>query len=115
MRNSMKGSSRVRTTVISRSQFSSRTGCAFRANYDWTFGHERVVVPCREHLEILDHLEREAAAAAAASRCGGEIRHPGCRPRGLVHRKEVMNKPHRTSGESLLSLQYRPNRKCVEL
>ncbi len=26
-----------------------------------------------------------------------------------------MNKPHRTSGESLLSLQYRPNRKCVEL
>ena len=60
----MKGSSRVRTTVISRSQFSSRTGCAFRANYDWTFGRERVVVSCREHLEILDHLEREAAAAA---------------------------------------------------
>jgi DNA-binding GntR family transcriptional regulator len=36
------------------------------ANYDWTFGHERVVVSCREHLEILDHLEmgdRETAAA----------------------------------------------------
>jgi DNA-binding GntR family transcriptional regulator len=36
------------------------------ANYDWTFGHERVLVNCREHLAILDRLEageREAAAA----------------------------------------------------
>ena len=36
------------------------------ANYDWTFGHERVVVSCREHLQILDRLEtgeRETAAA----------------------------------------------------
>jgi DNA-binding GntR family transcriptional regulator len=35
------------------------------ANYDWTFGYERVVVNCREHLAILDRLEagdREAAA-----------------------------------------------------
>jgi DNA-binding GntR family transcriptional regulator len=35
------------------------------ANYDWTFGHERVLVSCREHLAILDRLEagdREAAA-----------------------------------------------------
>ena len=34
-------------------------------NYDWTFGWERVVVNCREHLAILDRLEagdREAAA-----------------------------------------------------
>jgi hypothetical protein len=23
------------------------------ANYDWTFGYERVVVICREHLGIL--------------------------------------------------------------
>ena len=36
------------------------------ANYDWTFGHERVVVSCREHLKILDCLEageRENAAS----------------------------------------------------
>jgi DNA-binding GntR family transcriptional regulator len=36
------------------------------ANYDWTHGHERVVVSCREHLKILDCLEageREAASA----------------------------------------------------
>jgi DNA-binding GntR family transcriptional regulator len=35
------------------------------ANYDWTFGHGRVLVNCREHLAILDRLEageREAAA-----------------------------------------------------
>jgi len=35
------------------------------ANYDWTFGHERVVVSCREHMKILDCLEageRETAA-----------------------------------------------------
>ena len=35
-------------------------------NYDWTFGHERVLVNAREHLAILDQLEagqREAAAA----------------------------------------------------
>lgn len=35
------------------------------ANYDWTFGHERVVASCREHLAILDRLEagdREGAA-----------------------------------------------------
>ncbi|MGY3528173.1 FCD domain-containing protein [Bradyrhizobium sp. USDA 4452] len=36
------------------------------ANYDWTFGYERVLVNCREHLAILDRLEageREAASA----------------------------------------------------
>jgi len=36
------------------------------ANYDWTFGHERVVISCRQHLKILDCLEageRETAAA----------------------------------------------------
>ena len=36
------------------------------ANYDWTFGHDRVVISCREHLEILDCLdagEHEIAAA----------------------------------------------------
>ncbi|MGJ4997568.1 FCD domain-containing protein [Bradyrhizobium sp. HKCCYLS3077] len=27
------------------------------ANYDWAFGHERVVVNCREHLAILDQIE----------------------------------------------------------
>jgi DNA-binding GntR family transcriptional regulator len=34
-------------------------------NYDWVYGHERVVVSCREHLAILDRLEagdRETAA-----------------------------------------------------
>ncbi len=29
------------------------------ANYAWAFGSERVVVSCREHLEILDRLERD--------------------------------------------------------
>jgi DNA-binding GntR family transcriptional regulator len=36
------------------------------ANYDWTFGHERVVVSCREHLDILNSLEAGDHAAAAA-------------------------------------------------
>jgi len=36
------------------------------ANYDWTFGYERVVVNCREHLAILDRLEAGEHAAAAA-------------------------------------------------
>lgn len=36
------------------------------ANYDWTFGHERVVVNCREHLAILDQLEAGEHEAAAA-------------------------------------------------
>src|SRR3546814_3525349 len=27
------------------------------SNYDWVYGHERVVVSCSEHLEILDRLE----------------------------------------------------------
>ncbi|CAL76433.1 putative transcriptional regulatory protein, GntR family [Bradyrhizobium sp. ORS 278] len=27
------------------------------ANYDWAFGHERVIVNCREHLAILDQIE----------------------------------------------------------
>jgi DNA-binding GntR family transcriptional regulator len=27
------------------------------ANYDWTYGYERVVVNCREHLGILDQIE----------------------------------------------------------
>lgn len=36
------------------------------ANYDWTYGHERVVVNCREHLAILDRLEAGDPAEAAA-------------------------------------------------
>jgi DNA-binding GntR family transcriptional regulator len=36
------------------------------ANYDWTFGHERVVVNCREHLAMLDRLENGDQEAAAA-------------------------------------------------
>jgi DNA-binding GntR family transcriptional regulator len=35
------------------------------ANYDWTFGHERVVVSCREHLAILDRLEAGDRRGAA--------------------------------------------------
>ncbi|WP_456686558.1 GntR family transcriptional regulator, partial [Bradyrhizobium sp. P5_C11_2] len=35
-------------------------------NYDWTFGHERVIVNCREHLAILDQLEAGQHEAAAA-------------------------------------------------
>jgi DNA-binding GntR family transcriptional regulator len=35
------------------------------ANYDWTFGYERVVVNCREHLAILDRLEAGDNAVAA--------------------------------------------------
>jgi DNA-binding GntR family transcriptional regulator len=35
------------------------------ANYDWTFGHARVVVSCREHLEILDRIESGDQQAAA--------------------------------------------------
>ena len=35
-------------------------------NYDWTFGHERVIVNCREHLAILDQLEASQNEAAAA-------------------------------------------------
>lgn len=34
-------------------------------NYDWSFGYERVVVSCREHLQILDRLEAGDRAAAA--------------------------------------------------
>ena len=36
------------------------------ANYDWTFGYERVVVNCHEHLAILDRLEAGEHVAAAA-------------------------------------------------
>jgi DNA-binding GntR family transcriptional regulator len=36
------------------------------ANYDWTHGHERVVVSCREHLQILDRLETGKCETAAA-------------------------------------------------
>jgi DNA-binding GntR family transcriptional regulator len=35
------------------------------ANYDWVFGHERVVVSCREHLAILDCLARGRREHAA--------------------------------------------------
>jgi DNA-binding GntR family transcriptional regulator len=35
------------------------------ANYDWTFGYQRVVVNCREHLAILDRLEAGEQTAAA--------------------------------------------------
>ncbi|UGY13629.1 GntR family transcriptional regulator [Bradyrhizobium septentrionale] len=47
------------------------------ANYDWTFGYERVLVNCREHLAILDRLEageREAAAALMRSHLEGASR-----------------------------------------
>jgi len=40
------------------------------ANYDWTFGYERVLVNCREHLAILDRLEageHEVAASIEAT------------------------------------------------
>jgi DNA-binding GntR family transcriptional regulator len=36
------------------------------ANYDWTYGHERALVSCREHLAILDRLEAGKQTAAAA-------------------------------------------------
>ncbi|GLH79850.1 GntR family transcriptional regulator [Bradyrhizobium sp. SSBR45G] len=59
------------------------------ANYDWAFGHERVVVNCREHLAILDQIEggdRQRAAellrrhleSAAALR-----RPPGAGPKSV--------------------------------
>jgi DNA-binding GntR family transcriptional regulator len=35
------------------------------ANYDWTYGYERVLVNCREHLAILDRLEAGERDAAA--------------------------------------------------
>ena len=35
------------------------------ANYDWTYGYERVVVNCREHLRILDRIEAGDCAGAA--------------------------------------------------
>ena len=35
------------------------------ANYDWAFGHERVVVNCREHLAILDKIEAGDRHSAA--------------------------------------------------
>jgi len=47
------------------------------ANYDWTFGYERVLVNCREHLAILDQLEageREAAAALLRGHLEGASR-----------------------------------------
>jgi len=34
-------------------------------NYDWVFGHERVVVNCREHLAILDQIEAGDRQSAA--------------------------------------------------
>ena len=36
------------------------------SNYDWRFGHQRVVVSCREHLAILDRVEAGDRKAAAA-------------------------------------------------
>jgi DNA-binding GntR family transcriptional regulator len=35
------------------------------ANYDWTFGQERVAVSCREHLAILERLEAGDRQGAA--------------------------------------------------
>jgi DNA-binding GntR family transcriptional regulator len=35
------------------------------ANYDWTYGHERVVVNCREHLGILQQIEAGDLATAS--------------------------------------------------
>src|SRR3546814_17878518 len=43
------------------------------SNYDWVYGHERVVVSCSEHLEILDRLEageRDLGAAYVATDAG---------------------------------------------
>jgi DNA-binding GntR family transcriptional regulator len=36
------------------------------SNYDWMFGHERVLVNTREHLEILDRIEANELTLAAA-------------------------------------------------
>jgi DNA-binding GntR family transcriptional regulator len=36
------------------------------ANYDWSYGYDRVVSSCTEHLEILDRLERDERDIAAA-------------------------------------------------
>ena len=36
------------------------------SNYDWIFGFERVVVNCREHLQILDAIEAEDRELASA-------------------------------------------------
>lgn len=36
------------------------------SNYDWVYGHRRVLVSCSEHLEILDRLEAGDHAIAAA-------------------------------------------------
>jgi DNA-binding GntR family transcriptional regulator len=47
------------------------------ANYDWTYGHERVVISCNEHLEILECLEageQEAAAAMMRQHLNGAAR-----------------------------------------
>jgi DNA-binding GntR family transcriptional regulator len=47
------------------------------ANYDWTFGYERVKVTCREHLAILDRLgagEHEAAAELMRSHLESALR-----------------------------------------
>lgn len=35
-------------------------------NYDWSYGYDRVVTSCTEHLEILDRLERGERDIAAA-------------------------------------------------
>ncbi len=35
------------------------------SQYDWKFGFERVVVNCREHMEILDHLARNDREVAS--------------------------------------------------
>lgn len=36
------------------------------SNYDWVFGTGRVAVNCREHLDMLDHLDRGETEVAAA-------------------------------------------------
>src|SRR3546814_12233276 len=51
------------------------------SNYDWVYGHERVVVSCSEHLEILDRLEageRDIAAALLRRHleCAAEVVRP---------------------------------------
>lgn len=35
------------------------------SNYDWNHGRDRVAVSCKEHLQILDSLEREDVQSAA--------------------------------------------------
>ena len=66
MRSSTKGSSRRSGNRYLLVAVQQQNRLRRFANYDWAFGHERVLVSCREHLAILDRLdagEHETAAA----------------------------------------------------